>query len=151
MPTFADTGSDSHNRKNAPLGYRRTYIYLGDQPLSPASIVRALREGRSFLSRGALLDVTIGGERPGGSVTATQLPVRVAVESALPMERIDIVHNGKVVHSWAAGGKREFAGARSLPAADGWYLAQVRESKNPVPLAMSNPVFVRKKQGKETK
>jgi hypothetical protein len=150
---FAETGSDSHHREGAPPGYRRTYIYLGEgTPLTAANVVRALREGRSFLSRGATLDVTFGGERPGGTArlaAGEALSVRLSVRSVRPVGRIDLVHGGRVVRTLDGAGKTRFDGAADLPAAEpGWYLAQVWEQgakEGDAPLAMSNPVWVETK------
>jgi hypothetical protein len=144
MKVFAETSTDSHNRKTARLGSRRTCVYLGDKLLTVANIVRAMREGRSFLSRGALLIFTVNDAMPGDTVTATQLTVRVDVQSALSVDRVELVHNGKVVHSFPVGGQTKFAGEITLPASDGWLLAQAMQKDNPVPLATTNPVFVKR-------
>lgn len=48
MRVFAETATDSHNRKTSKLGHRRTYIYLGDKPLTAANIVLALRKVEVF-------------------------------------------------------------------------------------------------------
>lgn len=144
MKVFAETSTDSHNRKTVRLGHRRTYIYLGDKPLTAANIVQAMREGRSFISRGALIIFTVNGAMSGDTITATQLTVRVEVQSALPVDRVELVHNGKVVHTFPVGGQTKFASEITLPALDGWLLAQAMQKDNPIPLAMTNPVFVRR-------
>lgn len=143
MRIFAETSTDTHNRKTSPLGHRRTYIYLGNKPLTAENIVKAIKEGRSFLSRGALLFFTVNGAIPGDTVAATQLSVRVEVESVSPVDRIELVQNGKVAHTFNAGGQTKFVGEVTLPMSDGWILVQAMDGKNPIPLAMTNPVFVR--------
>jgi hypothetical protein len=148
LKVFAETSTDTHNRKTARLGGRRTYIYLGDEPLTAENIVKALRSGRSFLSRGALLLFTVNGTLPGGEVALSDKPmtVRLQMLSAFPVDRIELVHNGKVVHTIPVGGQREFLGELPLTVGEGWLLAQAMERENPVPLAMTNPVFLRKSQ-----
>jgi len=143
IKVFADTGTDSHNRKTARLGHRRTYVYLGDLPLTAENIVRAYREGRSFISRGALLIFTVNGSLPGGTVNGSPVTVKVWAHSVHPLDRIEIVHNGKVVHSFNLDGKTEFEGEVSLNLGDGWVLAQALRKGDQVPLAMTNPVFIR--------
>ncbi len=144
LRVFAETSTDSHNRKTERLGHRRTYIYLGDKPLTAANIVCAMAEGRSFLSRGALLVFTVNGAMPGDEVKASSLKVCVDLQSALPVDRIELVQNGKVVHAFPVGGQTKFFGQITLPASDGWLLAQAVQKDNPIPLGMTNPVFVKR-------
>jgi len=143
MRVFAETSSDSHNRKTSRLGHRRTYIYLGDAPLTAANIIRAMREGRSFLSRGALLFVTVNDALPGSTVTGSPVTVRVHLQSVAPVDRIEVVHNGKVVHTFPLNGQTEFRGEVTLPVREGWVLVQALPQGHRMPLAMTNPVFVK--------
>lgn len=148
LRVFAQTGSDSHHRKNFEPGFRRTYVYLGDAPLTAVNIVRALRAGRSFLSRGALLDVRIGNGRPGAPVPSAEegLTVRIEAQGAQPLDRVDIVCDGNVVQSLPCGGETTFSAAVPLPAGARWCIVQVwpraRRENGGIPLAMSNPIFV---------
>jgi hypothetical protein len=143
MKVFAETATDSHNRKTSRLGHRRTYVYLSDLPLTAENIVRALKEGRSFISRGALLIFTVNGALPGSMVSDRPTTVKVWVQSVHPLDRIEIVHNGKVVHSFALNGKTSFEGEISLELDDGWVLAQAIRKDDQLTLAMTNPVFIR--------
>jgi len=79
LKIFAETGSDCHNRKGQ-LGGRRTYIYLGDLPLTAENIVRAYREGRSFISRGALLIFTVNNALPGSTVRCLPAPFSLGLK-----------------------------------------------------------------------
>lgn len=142
---FAETSSDSHSRRIAPPGHRRTYVYLGQEPLRPAAVVRALREGRSFLSRGALIDFRINGRRPGERLAVSPLKVTLTVDSAEPVDRVEIVRAGKVVHTFAGAGQRRLDVSAELPAEPGWYLAQVIPTgRERLPLALTNPIFIEK-------
>lgn len=147
---WADTASDSHHRQNLEMGGRRTYVFLGDQPLHAANIVRALREGRSFLSRGAVVDFRLDGARPGATLplsTRKSLPIRVQTHSSRPLESLEIIRDGAVVHRFEVGGKTDFRGEIALPAQAGWYLARAveRGTRTPeLPLAMTNPIWIEK-------
>lgn len=143
---FAAAGTDSHNRKSARLGHRRTYVYLGDKPLTAANIVKALREGRSFLSPGTLVLFTADGILPGGTVSSTPIRVKVWAQSVSPIDRIEIVLNGEVIHSFAVGGKTEFSVEMDLAADNGWSLVQVFREGDPIPVAMTNTIFIRIKE-----
>lgn len=139
---FAETGTDSHNRKAARLGNRRTYVYLGDAQLTAANIVRALRNGRSSLSRGALLIFTANGLLPGDTLEQTPASIKVVLKSTQPIERVEIVHNGNVIHTFSLDGKTEFEGEVTLQVENGWLLVQAFRKDDPIPLAMANPIFV---------
>ncbi len=143
MRVFAETGTDSHNRKTSRLGHRRTYIYLGDLPLTTENIVRAYKEGRSFISRGTLLVFTANNALPGSTVSSSPVAIKVWVQSVYPLDKIEIVHNGKVVHSFVLDGKTQFEGEVSLNLNDGWVLAQALRKGDQLSLAMTNPVFVK--------
>ncbi|MDP6065409.1 MAG: CehA/McbA family metallohydrolase, partial [SAR202 cluster bacterium] len=125
---FAETGTDSHHRAANPYGHRRTYVYLGDTPLTAANIVRALRGGRSFLSRGALLYYTVNGELPGSTISNHRIQICVEMDSAIPVGRIDIIGNGVVAWSFDVGGAEHFTGEITIDDAEGWYLAQVMDA-----------------------
>ncbi|MCS7192227.1 MAG: CehA/McbA family metallohydrolase [Armatimonadetes bacterium] len=143
MKVFAETGTDSHNRKTSRLGHRRTYVYLGKEPLTPNNIVKAYREGRSFLSRGALVLFTVNGALSGSTVYGSQVKVKFWAQSIAPIDRVEIVKDGKIIHSFAAEGKTEFEGEVDLQVGDGWILAQVFRQGDPSPVALTNPVFIR--------
>ena len=140
---FAETGTDSHHRVAKPYGERRTYVYLGDAELTAGNIVRALKAGRSFISQGALLFFTVNGRLPGSSIEGNRAEFRIDVESAQPVDRIEIIGNSEVVSTIDVGGRRRFEAELTIEDAAGWYLAQVLSLDDSAqPLALSNPVFV---------
>ncbi len=140
---FAETGTDSHHRAAKPYGARRTYVYLGDTELTADNVVRALKAGRSFLSQGALLSLTVNGKIPGSTVEDDRVEVRVSGESSRPVDRVEIIGNGEVVSTIDVGGRQRFEAELEIRDAKGWYLAQVLSTNEDAqPLALSNPVFV---------
>lgn len=150
IKVFAETSSDMHDRKGARLGYRRrTYVYLGDKPLTAANIIKALREGKSFLSRGALLYLTVNGVLPGGRVLSSGgVTVKVEMESAFPVDRIEVIHDGRIIHTFCLNGKHSFEGKVRLPLKRGWVLVQAMPQDHPVPLALTNPVFIEMRESR---
>jgi hypothetical protein len=140
---FAESSSDSHHVAGGQLGDHRTYVHLGDRPLTAANVVRALAEGRSFVSRGAVLYLTANGALPGSNLRAASLDFDVEAAAAGPLARVELIHRGAVVHTFDAGGGKRVRGRATLPARAGWYLARVigPGAASPV-LAMTNPVFV---------
>lgn len=143
MRTFAETSSDSHHRENLVPGQNRTFIYLGEQPLTPTNIINALREGHSFLSRGAFLDFTVNGARPGDTIRNTnqQLTFNFKVESTQPFDSVEIVKDGQVIEHIQTRGTQH-SGQIERAAATGWYLARVMQNGQATPLAMTNPIWV---------
>jgi len=144
MRVAALTNTDSHNRLGAPLGARRTYVYLGDEPLTLANVLAAVRAGRSYLSTGALLDVTVNGARPGATITPGDLTVQAHVQSGTPVERIELVVNGKVVRKLPGFDGTSLKATLYGPGEPGWAVVQAMAKDNPTPLALTNPVYIAK-------
>jgi hypothetical protein len=91
---FADVWRD------APPGTARTYAYL-EGPPSLDNWLDAIRQGRTFGTNGPLLFLEVGGQMPGGEIARTGdarvvLPVMLDVVSIAPLERVEIVVNGRV-------------------------------------------------------
>ncbi len=151
----ATTNSDSHQRVNLEPGSRRTYITLGQQPLTPVNILRALRVGHSCLSRGGLIDLKLNGQGPGDTVKSSAsgptLDVHLESWSASPLVHIDLISGttatggdgmARVAARLQARGQSHFTTQLRLPVHDGWYLAQAFTAGDPIPVAMTNPIWV---------
>ncbi len=141
---FGDTATDTHNRKTYKVGARRTYVYLGDLPLTAENVTRSLSEGHTFLSRGALLFFSVEGRIAGEQVVLgkEKQRLKLTVDSISPIDRLELINNGKVVHTIPVGGAKRFSVELSLPFEAGWVLAQVLEKDTIFPLAMTNPIFL---------
>jgi len=91
-------GSASGVLKN-PVGYNRVYVYLGEK-LGYDAWWEGLRAGRTMVTNGPLLDVTVEGERPGHVFqvdAGTVMNVEAALLGAEPVSIVQIVVNGEVV------------------------------------------------------
>jgi TolB protein len=136
------------------VGCVRTYVYLGDKPLTPASWWEAAKAGRSFVTTGPLVELTVGGERPGGTVSlsvAGRVEVVVRVRSITPLQRVQLVVNGESVQDVPLDPARttvDWSGSISMPRS-GW--VHVRAEGLPAeraPLdavyaqAFTNPVWI---------
>lgn len=143
---FGDTATDTHNRKVDKVGARRTYVYLGDLPLTAENVTMALANGHSFVSRGALLFFSIEDKIPGETVTVRndkEIRVNIMVDSISPIDRVEIVNNGKIVYKLIVGGAKRFSADLSLSLERGWVIAQALEKETVFPLAMTNPIFLK--------
>jgi hypothetical protein len=83
-----------------PVGLYRTYAKLGDEPFSFEAWCRAVREGRTFLSGGAIVRFEVDGHEVGDTVRISgpgTVSVRASAESVLPVASLQVVLNGEVV------------------------------------------------------
>jgi hypothetical protein len=111
-----------------------------------------LRAGRTFVSNGPLIELTVNGQSPGSVLQGVRhLEVTARAVSRVPFERLEVVHDGDVVaQKTAANGQEaklewEFSTERS-----GWVAARVAgntETRRGYPVfAHTNPVYLQAKQ-----
>jgi hypothetical protein len=108
----AGTASGVHP---VPLGFGRVYVQL-EGGLDADAWLSGLNAGRSFVTTGPMLFVTLDGHAPGHRFEQTDTGPRdyrltAAVESASPLDRIEMVQNGEVVKTLAPGNRRTGRGA----------------------------------------
>ncbi|MCH7825346.1 MAG: CehA/McbA family metallohydrolase [Acidobacteria bacterium] len=149
-------------------GTARTYVHVdGAPPLTFGAWLDAVRDERTFGTNGPLLFLAVGHAvlgaetmvEPGGEIileTAddTTLNVRLAVASIAPLERVEIVVNGAVAHTWEA---TDFAADRATGAwqlttsielpGSGWIAARAvgppsEYVGDAFPFAQTSPVYV---------
>ncbi len=116
-----DVMTDFH--RTMALGSTRVYV-RPEGPLTWESYMRALKDGRSFVTTGPMLEFSVNGTaRPGDVVSAkgsVEFTLRAA--SAASVDSVSIVVNGKTIRSLgplAAGEARTFTGRIAIPAG-GW-------------------------------
>ncbi len=91
----AGTASGVHP---VPIGFGRVYV-RPDGPLDPKSWLRGLDAGRSFVTTGPMLTVTLDGRDPGHrfeGAAARDYLLRGSAEASRPLDRIEVVVNGEV-------------------------------------------------------
>lgn len=142
----ASTGSDwfvsSANRVYAQ----------GGRDLSYEEWLAAVRAGRTFITNGPALELTVADAAPGDTVepgvAGGSLPVRVAWRSHYAVERVEIVSNGDVVgRRDLPRGSRDGVFEAEVPAeTDGWIAARLassqRDSFHQPVWAHTSPVYV---------
>lgn len=102
QPT-AGTASGVHP---VPLGYSRVYVQL-DGAFSGPAWIEGLRRGRSFVTNGPMLLATVEERAPGHEFRQEQAESRAyrvqgEVWSAIPMDRVEVIHQGRVIASLPA-------------------------------------------------
>ena len=108
----AGTASGVHP---VPLGFGRVYVNI-KEGFSYDAWMRGLNEGRSFVTTGPMLSVTINGLEPGSTITqSNQQPqsylIAGAADSAYPLHRIELVINGQVARTIKPENRKTETGA----------------------------------------
>ena len=137
------------------VGNPRTYVKV-EGPFSYAAWIAGIRAGRTFVTTGPLLDFKVGGRLPGETISMAEsgeLDVRVNVRSRIPVDRIEIIHNGRVVSDLKNDHSERTLGLAAAVRIDksSWIAARVYSSRilpyqevfdpNPV-MAHTGPVYV---------
>ena len=106
-----------------------------------------VRAGRAVVTNGPLLELTVNGQEPGAVLDAPVAEGRARVVFHRPIEKLEIIANGRVV---AAGAGDGAATELTLPfrvdtSASTWIAARASSPKienEPDILAHTNPVYV---------
>jgi len=117
-----------------PIGLVRVFLDTRGER-TPAALRDALKEGRSFVSNGPLLGLTIDGRGPGSVLPARgKFPVRVAMRSPVAVDRLELVQNGRVIREFPlAGDRRRFDWSGDLTLAKGGWVLLRAYSEKPEP------------------
>ncbi|MGH9340903.1 MAG: CehA/McbA family metallohydrolase [Acidobacteriota bacterium] len=151
----AEGGEDSNTSLHIMkiMGSGRTYTYLGEG-LSWEGWVKGLKEGRTFVTNGPLLDFTIDGRMPGEEIRlpagGATIVLRARMDSIVPIESVEVFHNGKVIETIPVldGGHRAESEKRIRVSRSGWYTlrASTDEYTHPTdsvyPFAETSPLYV---------
>jgi TolB protein len=130
VPLAASAGSDVMNDYYRTMAIGATRVYVKPEGrLTSASFQQTLKEGKSFVSNGPLLEFEVAGNGPGEVVDSSDGMVSWSanVHSALPFERLEIYVNGTVVETLEGNtqaGSKSFQGSLQVPEG-GWVTARV--------------------------
>ena len=136
-----------------PVGMNRVYVRAGGA-LDHGRFLAGLKAGRSFATNGPLLDFSLGGKGVGDELLLPAgggtLAARVSLRSYVPVDRLEVVGNGRVVATVPLSGDRTAARAelRIPVTTSGWYTLRARgdSAAHPVldlyPFATTSPIYV---------
>jgi len=102
-------GGTDKMTSGVPVGLYRTYARL-DEEFSYAAWCRAVRSGRTFLSGGPLVSLSVDGREAGDTVQLSgpgRVSVQAAVRGVFPLHSFEIVRNGEVVARTEVNGARQ--------------------------------------------
>ena len=135
-----------------PAGSDRTFARLTG-PLTHRNWLDAIRAGRTFMSTGPIVLLTVDGRPPGEEIAvATAAPVshrvRADVFSIAPVESLDILVNGEVARTIRATDPRRMTVDETIDVpAGGWVAARVTGPASPYlgddyAFAQTSPIYV---------
>ncbi len=103
-------GGTDKMSSDVPVGLYRTYARLGDTEFTYDNWCKAVAAGRTFLSGGPIIHLSVDGREIGDTVVlsgAGTVEVEAWAESILPINTLQIVQDGRVVaSSESSGGTR---------------------------------------------
>jgi hypothetical protein len=128
VPLAGGSGKDSNA---IALGAVRTYARLPPgEALSYAAWVEAVRAGRTFVTNGPLLSLTVDDQGPGAVVEVPpegrRLRVRAEAQSTVPFDQLEVLADGEVIVEKVASGNRQSAvlEVEHAAAGSGWLAAR---------------------------
>src|SRR5262249_35027162 len=125
VPLAGGSGKDSNG---IALGSMRTYARLRPgEEFTYRTWVEAVRAGRTFVSNGPLLTLTVDDQDPGTVLareTGGVVRVRAEARGLVPFERLEVIRNGQVVADATASGSPTRAVVEAeVPVVEGGWLA----------------------------
>ena len=94
-------GTDKMSNE-VPVGMYRTYAYLAEDEFNYENWCKAVASGRTFLSGGPIVHFSVEGRQVGDTVRLSgpgTVEVEAWAESILPIHKLEIVQEGRVVAS----------------------------------------------------
>jgi TolB protein len=145
IPIAPSAGSDTMHNFYRTMAIGATRIYARpDGAMNLPNYLEAVRRGRSFVTNGPLIKFNAGGAEIGGVINADgnrQIDWKLETASATPVEKVEIIVNGKIVWSgqgMTEAGRKTFAGRANVPGG-GWIAARVYGGAIRPPFADSYP------------
>ncbi len=115
LPLVAGTDKMS---SGVPVGLYRTYADLGvDEPFTFDRWTTAIRAGRTFISSGPMIQMTVDGAPVGSTIQVrpgTTVDVECEASSVLPMQTLQLVDQGRVVDEVDVDPRADAAGPKRL-------------------------------------
>jgi hypothetical protein len=157
VPAAAGTDAfPNFSHLRGPPGLVRTYAKSGSR-LDQRSWLAAIKAGRTFVTNGPLISLAVNGRDPGDEIRlrfgSHRLRARVTLRTAVPVNHVEIVSNGRVVAKLA-----EYREPRAVSIdttvfvsvdKDSWFVARAYADRPRLPVldlypfASTSPVYVR--------
>lgn len=154
VPITGGEDSISNLHRVELVGSVRGYFMLGVGNLSWKNVMAAMLKGRGFVTNGPLIEFTGNQAMPGDDLslaaTGGKVMFRATLTSAAPIERFELVRNGRVIESGTIAPDRQRGTfEKELTITDsGWYSmraigpARTFPVENTRPQAVTNAIYV---------
>ena len=93
------TGGTDKMWNNQVVGIPRTYVHI-KEGLSYAGWLDSIRKGKTFVTTGPVIFLTVDGKGLGETISASKgqhMSVKAEVRSRIPVEKLEIVQGGEIV------------------------------------------------------
>jgi TolB protein len=150
MPATSGTDMMANFYRTPAIGTARAYVPVaGDENVFDA-VVDEVRKGTGFVTTGPALLFEVNGSKPGGTVKSGTQKWEIELLSVRPVERLEIIVNGKVVQTldgFEGKGSKSYSGTIDLPKG-GWVAARAVGGETGWPsmtvfqFAHSSPVWI---------
>jgi hypothetical protein len=160
LPAAAGTDAmTNYASLRGPVGMNRVYAMVenasdsSDLQARKTRWLEALRAGRTVVTNGPLVGLTVEGKPPGSEIAVAERGGKLRysgfLRSIVPIDHLELVINGKVVQALAMDRTRtqaDFSGTIDAPAS-GWLLVRAwNDNAHPLvldiyPYGTTNPVF----------
>jgi hypothetical protein len=137
-----------------PVGLNRVYLPVPEGALSFSRWIETLREGRSFVTNGPLVWLTVGGKSPGEvldvPLEGTEVAIAASLRSIVPVDHLELVCNGEVARAIELSESRDrtdFQGTISIRK-PGWCVLRAwnegpsESVLDAYPYATTSPIYV---------
>jgi hypothetical protein len=150
LPLAGGSGKDSNG---IALGAVRTYARLPEEAtLTYAGWLDAVRAGRTFVTNGPLLTLTVDDQPPGSTLTVPSegrtVRLHATARGVVPFDRLELLLNGSILAVKEASGNRQEARLETefQVTASGWLAARCwsneRLADGQCVYAHSSPVYL---------
>jgi hypothetical protein len=106
-------------------GGGRVYVQTGPR-FDYAAWLDGYRRGRSFASNGPVMTLSVNGKSPGDEVqltAANEVAVQASVDTQVPLDRVELMVNGRPLHTASADGKTKIEFQTRVPIRESSWIA----------------------------
>jgi hypothetical protein len=117
VPISAGTDAFTNVVDHYIAGGGRVYAHTGPR-FDYAAWIAAFRDGRSFASNGPIVKLEVDGKSPGDEIrldAGRTLAVKVSLTTQVPVDRVELIVNGRVVESQKPGGRTSLEFTARVP------------------------------------
>jgi len=126
MPATSGTDMMANFYRAPAIGTARSYVPSTDAQDGYAAAVDRVRSGEGFVTTGPALLFEVDGRTPGSTVLHGSQGWSIDLISVRPVERVEIIVNGRVVQTlegFGGAGRKRYTGTVDLPSG-GWIAAR---------------------------